>query len=216
MSTYRILLADDHVMIREGLRRLLDDSRELAVVGEASDGHEALRLARELLPDVVVMDLSMPGLDGLEVTKQLCRELPRVNVLVLTMHASQEYAFRLLKAGARGFIGKGEPSHDLIMAILKVARGDTFLSHELLETIPRRLVGAEHAGGTLETLSDRELQVLQLLAGGLTGREIGQRLYLSVKTIDTYRARLLTKLGLNTTADLIRFALRHRVIEDAW
>jgi two-component system, NarL family, invasion response regulator UvrY len=213
---HRVLIVDDHAVVREGLRRLLGDYREIEVVGEAADGHEALRLVAQLLPDVAVLDLSMPGLDGIELTKQLAKQHPTLKVLILTMHANEEYALRLLQAGARGFIGKGAAGPELVNAILKVANGGVYLPPELVETLPQRFATRRGDGSPLEALSDRELQVLKLLAEGKTGREIGEILHLSVKTVDTYRARLLSKLSLETTADLIRFALRHHVIEDAW
>jgi len=215
---YKILLADDHPIVREGVRRLLEESGELRVVGEASDGHEALRLARKLAPDVALVDLSMPGLDGIELTRELVAEHPRLKVIVLTMHANEEYAVRALQAGARGFMGKGIAGEELTAAVLKVAGGGTYLPPALLESLPGRLaaVGKGVGAGSVADLSDRELQVLKLLAEGRTGRVIGETLHLSVKTVDTYRARLLAKLGLKTTADLIRFALRNKLIDDAW
>lgn len=214
---YRVVLADDHPVVREGLRRLLCDSQELQVIGEASDGHEALRVVRALIPDVLVLDLSMPGIDGIELTKLVSDEMPTVKVVALTMHACEEYAVRMLRAGARGFVGKGAPASEILGAIVKVAAGGSYLPPALLEVLPQRLAGARRPNAEpLETLSDREMQVLKLLAEGRTGREIGHELHLSVKTVDTYRARLLAKLNLETTADLIRFAVRHRVVEDAW
>ncbi|HLW72292.1 MAG TPA: response regulator transcription factor [Candidatus Binataceae bacterium] len=215
---FKILLADDHPIVREGVRRLFADSRELRVVGEARDSHEALRLARKLRPDVALIDLSMPGLDGIELTRELLIEQPELKVIVLTMHANEEYAVRALQAGARGFIGKGIAGEELTAAVLKIAGGGTYLPPALLENLPRRLAasGKGVGAGSLADLSDRELQVLKLLAEGRTGREIGETLHLSVKTVDTYRARLLAKLGLKTTADLIRFALRSKLIDDAW
>ncbi len=210
---YRVLLVADHVVVREGVRRLLEDCRDIRIVGEAGDGDEAIRLARTLLPDVAVIDLSMPGRDGIDVTRTLASELPKIKVLILTMHANEEYALRLLQAGARGFVGKGATSSELVAAVLRVAQGGSYLQPALLEKLPQRLAhGALHVS-PVESLSDRELQVLKMLAEGRTGREIGESLHLSVKTIDTYRARLLAKLRLQTTADLIRFALRHGVIE---
>jgi DNA-binding NarL/FixJ family response regulator len=211
---YRVLLVDDHAVVREGIRRLLEECRDIHIVAEASDGDEAIRMARTLLPDVAVIDLSMPGRDGIEVTRMLASELPKIKVLILTMHANEDYALRLLQAGACGFVGKGVTSSELLAAVLKVAHGGSYLQPALLETLPQRIAtGALHAS-PVQSLSDRELQVLKMLAEGHTGREIGGCLHLSVKTVDTYRARLLAKLRLQTTADLIRFALRHGVIED--
>jgi DNA-binding NarL/FixJ family response regulator len=210
-----ILLADDHALVREGLCRLLQDYPDLKVVGEASDGQETLRLARQLQPDVILMDLSMPELDGIEATKRIVDEGLKSRVMILTMHANEEYAVRVLQSGARGFVGKGAPSQEVIEAIRKIAAGGIFLPATLSEALPKRYIrkGEE---SPLETLSDRELQVLKRLAEGRTGREIAQDLHLSIKTVDTYRARLLAKLELSTTADLIRFALRHGVIQDTW
>ncbi len=215
-STTKVLLADDHVLVREGVRRLLEDTGEIRVVGEAGDGREALRLAQKLDPDVAIVDLSMPGLDGIELTRAFAQDMPKVKVIVLTMHANQEYAVRVLQAGARGFIGKGADGNELTAAVLKVARGGTYLPPDLLDSLPERFANNKGVEDPVAALSDRELQVLKMLAEGRTGKQIGQSLHLSVKTVDTYRARLLTKLGLETTADLIRFALRHKVIENAW
>jgi two-component system, NarL family, invasion response regulator UvrY len=211
---YRVLLTDDHAVVREGVRRLLEDCREIQVVAEASNGDEAIRMARTFLPDVAVIDLSMPGRDGIDVTRMLASELPKVKVLILTMHANEDYALRLLQAGAYGFVGKGATSSELLAAVLKVAHGGRYVQPALLEKLPQQIAnGALHAS-PVQSLSDRELQVLKMLAEGHTGREIGGFLHLSVKTVDTYRARLLAKLKLQTTADLIRFALRHGVIEE--
>jgi DNA-binding NarL/FixJ family response regulator len=212
----KVLLVDDHALVREGLRRLLDDCDDMKVVGEASEGQEALRLVRQLQPDVVAMDLSMPGMDGIEATKQMVSEGLKARVLILTMHTNEEYAVRLLQAGAHGFVGKGAPSQEVVGAIRKVAAGDFYLPPALSEGLPRRYARLEAPPSPLQELSDRELQVLKGLAEGGTSREIAQELHLSVKTVDTYRARLLAKLKLHTTAELVRFALRHGVIEDTW
>lgn len=211
-----VLLADDHGIVRQGLRRLLEDCRDIQIVGEASNGHEALRLVRQHQPDVVVLDLSMPGLDGIETTKQLVSEKLKTRVIILTMHATEEYAARLLQAGAQGFVGKEAFGDEVVEAIRSVAAGDCYLPAALSREMPKRY--ARHQGETspLQTLSDRELQVLKRLAEGRGSREIADELHLSVKTIETYRARLSTKLELKTTADLVRFALRCGVIADAW
>ncbi|HVA69620.1 MAG TPA: response regulator transcription factor [Candidatus Binataceae bacterium] len=211
-----VLLVDDHAIVREGLRRLLEDYPEIKVVGEATDGNEALRMVRQLKPDVVLMDLSMPGLDGLEVTKRIVDEGLESRVLILTMHANEHYAVRLLRAGAHGFAGKGIASEELAEAIGKVSRGRRYLPAALMDAVPLSYGSKVGGASPLETLSDREFQVLKLLTDGLSGSEIGEKLHLSVKTIDTYRARLLAKLDLSSTAELIRFALRHGVVENTW
>jgi DNA-binding NarL/FixJ family response regulator len=212
----KVLLVDDHAIVREGLCRLLKDSPGISVVGQAADGHEALRLAKKHAPDVVVLDLSMPGLDGMAVTKQLAQECPATRVVILTMHCNEHYAIRLLQAGAHGFLGKGACGDELLKAIYKVASGGRYLPVHLADAIPLIYARKKPALAPLESLSDRELQVLKFVAEGFTGSEIGKQLNLSVKTVDTYRARLLVKLELQSTADLIRFALRHGVIDSPW
>lgn len=212
----KVLLADDHALVREGLHRLLEDCGDMEVVGEACGGQEALRMVRQLQPDVVVMDLSMPGMDGIEATKQIVREGLKARVLILTMHTNEEYAVRMLQAGAQGFVGKGALSQEVVEAIRKVAAGGCYLPPELSEGLPRRYARRGAHTSPLEGLSDRELQVLKRLAEGHTSWAIAQDLHLSVKTVDTYRARLQAKLDLRTTANLVRFALHHGVIEGAW
>lgn len=212
----KVLLVDDHALVREGLRRLLKDCGDIEVVGEASGGQEALRMVRKLRPDIVIMDLSMPDLDGIETTKRIVDEGLQARVLILTMHATEEYAVRLLQAGAHGFVGKGALGQEFVEAVRKVAGGGCYLPPGLSEKLPQRYVRGGAEASPLEALSDRELQVLKHLAEGHTSREIAQDLHLSVKTVDTYRARLQAKLELHTMADLVRFALRHGVIADAW
>jgi len=211
-----VLLADDHALVREGLHRLLDDHADIQVVGEAHDGHAAIRMAQQHRPDVLVMDLSMTGLDGLDAIKRIVSEQPATKVLVLTMYATEDYAVRVLNAGARGFLGKGAHSQDLMGAIRKVAAGGCYLPPALQDELPRRYIRGNVSLAPLAGLSDRGLQVLRRLAEGRTNAEIAKDLHLSVKTIEAYRAQLLRKLGLKTNADLIRFALRHGVIPDAW
>jgi two-component system, NarL family, invasion response regulator UvrY len=211
-----VVLADDHAIVRQGLRRLLEDCRDIEIIGEANNGHEALRVIRQAAPDVVVMDLSMPGLDGIETTKQIASEGLKTKIVILTMHATEEYAARLLQAGAQGFVGKEAFGDEVVEAIRQVAAGECYLPSALSRELPKRY--ARHQGDTspLQTLSDRELQVLKRLAEGCGIRAIAEELHLSVKTIETYRTRLGAKLDLKTTADLVRFALRCGVIADTW
>jgi DNA-binding NarL/FixJ family response regulator len=211
-----VLLVDDHALVREGLRSLLERYADIAVIEEAAGGREALLLIRQLQPDVVILDLSMPDMDGIEVTRQVRREGLKTKVLVVTMHFNEQYAIRLLGMGAQGFIGKGAQGREVAEAIRTVAAGNWYLPPALLKKLPKPYTRGGTGNSPLETLSHRELQVLKGLAEGRTGREIGEALHLSVKTVDAYRARLLTKLNLDTTANLIRFALHHRVIEEPW
>jgi DNA-binding NarL/FixJ family response regulator len=212
----RILLVDDHTLVRHGLRRLLNDCNDMQVIGEAGGGHEALRLARELRPDVMLMDLSMPELDGSEATKRLRGEGLKARVLIVTAHASAVYAMRLLEAGAHGFVSKSAPSDDVIAAIRKVAGGGRYLPPALAEELPLYHAREDESQSPVAALTDREVQVLKRLAEGAKCRAIALELHLSVKTVDSYRGRLLEKLQLDTTADLVRFALHHGVIADTW
>jgi two-component system, NarL family, response regulator NreC len=200
MKTIRLLLADDHAILRAGLRVLLDAQTDMRVVAEAADGEEAVRQARATRPDVAIVDLTMPGLSGEETLRRLHRELPATRLLVLTMHEDPAYARLAQAAGAAGHVIKDSESSELLAAIRAVHRGRTFVQvsgDASLET-----VGTERA-----SLSTRERQVLALLARGHTNREIASRLSLSIKTAETHRARLGSKLGLHTRADLVRLAL---------
>jgi DNA-binding NarL/FixJ family response regulator len=211
-----VLMVDDHGLVRDGIRRLLEDCPDIEVVGEAREGQEAIRLAQELQPTIVLMDLSLPGMDGIEATKRILAAGIKTRILMLTMHANEEYALRVLQAGAQGFVVKEDPSQELVTAIHAVASNGTYVSPAISQRLPTRLTQEQEHPNALATLSDRELQVLKRFAEGYTTGQIARDLYLSVKTIETYRARLLDKLGLQTTVDLIRFALRNGVIENLW
>jgi len=211
-----ILLADPQGLVREGVRRLLEECSDLTVLGEASDGHACLRLVQQLRPDVVVMGLALPGLDGIEVTKQIANERLGTRVLILTMYAREAYAGHVLHAGARGFIGKQASRHELIQAIRTIAAGRYYLPSAFAETLGKQDNWRDTtAASPLDLLSDREVQVLTRLAYDATSRIIAQELSMNAKTVEYYRARLLAKLHMQTTADLIRFALRHRLIDEA-
>ncbi len=211
-----VLIVDDHGLVRDGIRRLLEDCPDIEVVGEAREGQEAIRLAQELQPTIVLMDLSLPGMDGIEATKRILAAGIKTRVLMLTMHANEEYALRVLQAGAHGFVVKEDPSQELVTAIHAVAANGTYVSPAISKRLPTRITQEQDRPNVLAALSDRELQVLKRFAEGFTTGQIARDLYLSVKTVETYRARLLDKLGLQTTVDLIRFALRNGVIEDLW
>ena len=208
----RVLLADDHSIVRAGLRRLLEDAGDMEV-SEAADGRQALKLARENPPDVVVMDISMPGLDGLEAIQRLRDIWPELPVLVLTMHEEEQYVVRCLAAGARGYLTKRGAPEQLVNAIRKVLAGGRFLSDEVAEALAVRLSRGQDDLSPLESLSNRELQVLRALALGKNNREIAEDYNLSVKTVDTYRFRLLKKLALRNNAELSRFAMQYKLIQ---
>ncbi|HEX7049536.1 MAG TPA: response regulator transcription factor [Longimicrobiales bacterium] len=206
----RILLVDDHAVLRAGLRALLDAEPDLRVVGEASTGEEGVERARELRPDIVVMDLSMPGIGGLEATRRIAALEQNPKILVLTVHAEEEYLLPVLEAGGSGYVTKTSADEDLIEAIHTVARGEVFLypsaAKLLLKGYREAEVGRE--AGPLERLSDREREVLALTAEGFSSSEIGEKLFISPKTVDTYRSRIMEKLGLKHRSELVRFALR--------
>jgi len=215
MATVRILLADDHSLLREGLRLLLERQPEFAVVGEAGDGREAVRLAEELHPDVVVMDIAMPELNGIEATLRIVNGLPRTSVLILSMHHDESYVARALKAGARGYLLKDSLKADLLNAVLAVTEGRSFFSPKvsriLQEDYMRKLTGGD-VEDSFDLLTDREREILQLVAEGRTNKEVASRLGLSVHTVDTHRGNILQKLNLHSVPELILYAVRKKII----
>ena len=209
----RVLLADDHSIVREGLRRIVEESGDIEVVAEASNGREAVLAVRKEQPDVAVIDISMPVLDGLEVITQLKCECPEVPILVLTMHEEDQYIIRAIETGAMGYITKQSAPEQLVTAIRKVHSGSRFLTPEAAEALALRVARGNEKQTPLDSLSTRELQVLRRLAMGNTNREIASAYHISIKTVDTYRFRLLKKLNLRNNADLSRFAIQNNLIE---
>jgi len=208
----KVLLADDHSIVRAGLRRLVEESADMEVVAEAADGDEAIRLIRASQPDVAVIDLSMPHIDGLEVINRIHPEFPHLPILVLTMHAENQYVVRAIEAGAMGYITKQSAPEQLVKAIRKVVGGTRYLTDDATESLALR-VSKGGQRSTLDELSTRELQVLRRLALGHTNREIAAAYNISIKTVDTYRFRLLKKLDLRNNAELSRFAIQNGLIE---
>ena len=206
----RVLLVDDHAVLRAGLRALLDSEPDITVIGEAATGEEGLTKVRALTPDVVVMDLSMPGMGGLEAIRRIAAIGGETRVLVLTAHAGPEFLFPVLEAGGSGYVTKAGADRELIEALRTVARGEVYLYPDaqrlLLERYQRHREGK--STDPLDRLSDRERQVLTLTAEGFSASEIGARIAVSPKTVETYRARLMEKLGLHHRTELVRFALR--------
>lgn len=209
----RVVIADDHTIVREGLKQLLAGP-DFNIVGEACDGQEVMQRVRELEFDVLLLDMSMPKKSGMELIKQVKSEKPKLRVLVLSMHEEQQYAVRAIKAGASGYLTKESASSQLIQAIRKVAAGGAFISAAVAEQLA--LAAMPEVGGLPhKSLSDREYQVFQLLVAGKTVTDIAAQLNLSVKTISTHKARLLEKMGMTSTTELVRYAMMHRLVDDA-
>jgi two-component system invasion response regulator UvrY len=206
----RILIADDHPIFRAGLRETLAKDPGVESIGEADDGHKAVELARKKRWDVVVLDIMMPGRDGLEVLQELRRERPKLPVLILSAHPEDQLALRLLKAGAAGYLTKEKAPEVLLAAIRKVVSGGKYISESLAEKV---VFACESEKAPHETLSNREYQIIRMIASGKTMQEIGKELFLSVRTVSTYRARILEKMNMNTNAEIIRYAVDHNLID---
>jgi len=218
MPEARLLLADDHAVLRSGLRLLLDAQPDLTVIAEAGDGREALRLAADLQPDLILLDLTMPGLGGLEALPMLRKAAPAARILILTMHDDESYLRQALRLGAAGYVLKKAADAELISAVRAVLRGEVYVHPSLTRALLEDLLpaGAAHApSDPWDSLSEREQAVLRLVALGHTSAEIAERLSLSVKTIETYRARGMEKLGLRSRAALVQFALAHNLLSES-
>ncbi len=214
----KIMIADDHTIVRQGMRKLLETYPELQVIGESQDGDETVELAKQLLPEIIIMDISMPGLNGLEATRQLKKRLPQIKILILTMHAEKEYIFKILQSGASGYLLKGSAIEELITAIHAVDRGESYLSPPISKSIIEEYVGGgPNTRSTTQSqpLTTREREVLQLIAEGHTSKSIATYLSLSSKTIETHRSHIMQKLNIHNAAGLIRYAIQKGWVEVA-
>lgn len=215
MTTIRILLADDHTIVREGIRSLLEDEEDMSVVGEADDGHTAIRITHQLKPDVILMDIAMPLLNGLEATRRIKEDYPEAKVLILTMHENEEYIRQVLASGAMGYILKDAAARDLLGAIRTVHKGEMILS----PAVTRLVIEDYLRWGDLQPeknstiLSPREREVLQLIAEGYTNKQIAEILTISIKTVQTHRMNLMKKLDLHDRGELIKYAIQKKIIE---
>ena len=211
----RILLVDDHAIVRQGLRLLLDGQPDMEVLGEAGDGEQAMQLLTQMQPNVVLMDLAMPGMNGMEATRQIKRSWPAVQVIGLTVHDNDEYLFQMIIAGASGYVLKGADPAELLEALRATQRGEIFLHQPLTTKLVRDYLRRVRLGEALDAyhvLSDRELQVLRLIGEGHTAREIADVLTITVSTVQTHRAHIMDKLDLRKRSELINYALRHQLV----
>jgi two-component system invasion response regulator UvrY len=206
-----VLIADDHAIVRQGLKQIVSETADIQLAGEAADGPETLRLVRGKDCDVLVLDINMPGISGLDILRVLQQERPDLSVLVLSIHAEDQYAVRCLKAGAAGYLTKESAPEELVKAIRHVVAGGKYVSRNLAESLAMHLNETSDQPRH-ETLSDREFQVLQLMGAGKSLTEIADTLSLSVKTISTYRARMLQKLALKSSAEIIQYAIQNRLV----
>jgi len=208
----KVCVVDDHAVVREGLKRIISENPGMAVTAEAGDGHEALKVIQSEPCDVVLLDITMPNKSGLDVLKQLHTDAPKLPVLVLSMHAEDQYAVRVLRAGAAGYLTKESAPAKLVQAIRKVVRGGKYVSATLAEKLVYDL-DSDSSKAPHEVLSDREYQVLCLIASGKTVTDIAEELALSVKTISTYRVRILEKLNMKNNAELTRYAIKEGLVD---
>jgi DNA-binding NarL/FixJ family response regulator len=215
MKKVRVLLVDDHAILREGIKALLEKQENIEVVAEAANGREAISKVAQFRPDVVVLDISMPLMDGLEATRQMKKESPDVKILVLTMHDDEEYFLQLLRAGASGYVTKRTVSRELVSAIEAVYRGESFfcpsMARSLLSNYLRLAKNTEHI--EQEELTPREREIVKLIAEGHTNQQIAGLLHRSVKTIESHRANILRKLGIHDSTGLVKYAVRKKLIE---
>jgi len=216
VAKIKVVIADDHAVVREGIKMILGREPDIEIVGEANNGREALDLVATSKPSVVVMDISMPEMGGIEATKRVKEAWPKVNVLALTMHEDESYVFQLLKAGASGYVLKRGAAQDLVQAIRSASRGEAFLypsvARSVLADYLKRVQSGEERH-RYDGLTDREREILALIAEGLSNQEIAQKLFISIKTVQTHRTHIMEKLDLHNRAQLVRYAIRKGLIE---
>jgi len=211
-ATIRVFIADDHAIVREGLKQILAEQRDIVVAGEAENGLDAIKLFRKSRCHVMLLDISMPDRNGIEVLKQIKQERPELAVLMLSMHREDQYAIRALKAGAAGYLTKQSAPRELVTAIRQVAGGQKYVSATLAQALASQ-VGADHEAPPHDSLSDREFQTLTMIASGMAVSQIAEELALSVKTVSMYRSRLLAKMKLRHNAELTHYAIKHKLVD---
>jgi DNA-binding NarL/FixJ family response regulator len=217
MTRYRLVLADDHVLVRQGIRKIVEESEDLAVVGEADDGLDLLHLLRQVPADLVLLDLSMPRLRGMEAIREIRTTSPEAKILVLTMHRSKEYLHHALSAGASGYLLKEDAETELFAAIENIRKGGIYVSNLLSTALAEEFTKPSRGDGKppAEVLSNREREILKLIAEGKTSKEAGELLFISARTVEHHRARIMRKLGVKKIADLVRYAIREGYTSDS-
>jgi DNA-binding NarL/FixJ family response regulator len=211
MKNIRVILADDHAMVREGLAQLLDESEGMRVVGQASDGGEALALIKDLKPDIVVLDYTMPDMDAPTLTEEIGKRFPLVKVVILTMHENVHYAVKALEAGAQGYVLKSSAARELVQGLRTAQQGKVYISEPILDKLTLNMVGTRKQKSGLGSLARREFELLRLMASGLKLQDCAKRMHVSQSTASTHRARLMQKLKLNSSAEIIRYALENGI-----
>lgn len=216
MKKIRLLVADDHKIFRQGIKKLLEEEADLQVVGEAADGREAVKKATELKPDLVLMDIAMANLNGLEATKQIKKVLPETKIIMVTMHKNEEYILQSFQAGASGYILKEGAVEELVHAIRSIHQDKSFLSPTISKTLIDAYLRKMETGKTetpFDLLTDREREVLQLIAEGYTNREVAKALFISVKTVEAHRAHIMQKLNIHDVAKLVKYAIQKGLVD---
>jgi len=215
MGKIKVLVADDHTILRQGIKALLDNQEGIEVIGEAKDGREALAIIEETLPDVILMDIAMPGLNGLEATRRIKKKFPRMKVLVLTMYTNEEYIFQILNAGANGYLVKETAFQDLISAIKAVYKNEAFMSPSISKKVINSYIkkAQDDEEQTCEILTTREREILQLIAEGHSSKKIAELLFISPKTVETHRTHIMDKLNIHNRTGLIKYAIRKGMVD---
>jgi len=215
MGKIKVLVADDHTILRQGIKSLLANEEEIEVIGEAKNGREALTIIEETLPDVILMDIAMPGLNGLEATRRIKKRFPRMKVLVLTMYTNEEYIFQILNAGANGYLVKETAFQDLISAIKAVYKNEAFMSPSISKKVINSYIkrAQNDEQETCEILTTREREILQLIAEGNSSKKIAELLFISPKTVETHRTHIMDKLNIHNRTGLVKYAIRKGIVD---
>ncbi len=218
MKKLKIILVDDHRLVRDGIKSLLSHTVDLEIVGEASDGIELFEKLHSLRPDIVIMDISLPGRSGIEITKQICREYPEIKVLILSMYNSEDFIFNSIKAGAKGYLPKNTTRNELLEAIYAIESGEEFFSESVSKIMVKSYVKRATDDEKVqekpdEILTTRELEILKLYVEGFINKEIGDKLDISIRTVETHKNHIMRKLGLKSTVEMVKFAIRNKIVE---